>query len=71
MLQKINRNLWSCATQSLRQRVTLASNLMEAIEKIKEGSAIIEAFWCGDEKCRHWFLGEWEAEEEGEMSDLW
>ena len=49
----------------------MASNLMEAIEKIKEGSAIIEAFWCGDEKCRHWFLGEWEAEEEGEMSDLW
>jgi len=25
---------------------------MEAIEQIKEGSALIEAFWCGDEKCR-------------------
>jgi len=26
---------------------------MEAIEQIKEGSAIIRAFWCGDEKCRY------------------
>jgi len=53
MLKEINQNLWRRATNSLRQRVTLASNLTQAIKQIKEGSAIIQAFWCGDEKCRY------------------
>jgi prolyl-tRNA synthetase len=53
VFKEIDRNLWRRATQSLRERVTLASNLMEAIEQITKGSTIIQAFWCGDEECRH------------------
>lgn len=53
LLKEIDRNLWRRATQSLRQKIALASNLMGAIEQIEEGSAIIQAFWCGDEKCRY------------------
>ncbi len=53
LLKEIDRNLWRRATQSLRQRVTLASNFRKAIKQINEGSAIIQAFWCGDEKCRY------------------
>ena len=53
LINEINRELWNCARRALKENVAFASELIDAIKYLSKGKAIIKAFWCGTEKCRH------------------
>ena len=51
VLDKIQENMYNICKERMIQKTTIAHNMQEFEENLKENQGFIKAMWCGSEKC--------------------